>query len=126
MKQEETKKRLLEFLTYLGIGQTKFEEKVGISRGLINNIKGGISSTTISKIAESYPELNTDWLLNGSGEMIRNNQQVGNVNGNGIQITHNDLAGMIDLQKGYQELLKKKDDHITELLSIVGKLTNND
>jgi hypothetical protein len=67
------KERLIEFLAYLGIGQTKFEEFVGLSRGLINNIKGGISSNTINKISEKYPELNTDWLLTGEGEMLKGN-----------------------------------------------------
>jgi transcriptional regulator with XRE-family HTH domain len=64
------KKRLIEFLAYLGIGQTKFEEKVGISRGLINNIKGDISLGTVKKIISTYPELNKDWLLTGEGDML--------------------------------------------------------
>jgi hypothetical protein len=76
-----------------------------------------------------------DWLLNGNGEKLKSSQKIGdvvnstivgaNVNGNGIRITHNDLSEMIELQKGYQELLKKKDDHISELLLIVSKLANN-
>ena len=37
------KKRLIEFLAHLGMGQNTFEKKVGIGNGLINNIKGGIS-----------------------------------------------------------------------------------
>lgn len=65
------KERILEFLTYLGIGQTKFEEKVGLSRGLINNIKGNISIKSLNKISYAYPELNIAWLQTGEGEMLK-------------------------------------------------------
>jgi phage repressor protein C with HTH and peptisase S24 domain len=65
------KERLIEFLAYLGMGQTKFEEKVGLSRGLINNIKGDISLKTLTKITDAYPELNEEWLKTGKGKMLK-------------------------------------------------------
>jgi len=65
------KERLLEFLAYLGMGQTKFEEKVGLSRGLINKIKGNISLDSLKKITNAYPELNENWLRSGNGEMMK-------------------------------------------------------
>lgn len=73
-----TKERLLKFLAYLDIGQTKFEEKVGLSRGLINNIKGSISTASQQKIAKAYPELNITWLLTGEGEMLKSAPQINN------------------------------------------------
>lgn len=66
-----TKDRLLMFLKFKGIGQTRFEESADLSRGLVNNIKGSISTKTASKIALAYPELNMEWLLNGEGEMLK-------------------------------------------------------
>lgn len=65
-----TKERLLAFLSYKKIGQTKFEEICGLSRGLINNMKGSLSSSSVSKIANIYPELNIDWLLYEKGRML--------------------------------------------------------
>ena len=59
------------FLKFKGIGQTRFEESADLSRGLVNNIKGSISTKTASKIALAYPELNMEWLLNGEGEMLK-------------------------------------------------------
>jgi hypothetical protein len=130
-----SKERLIEFLAYLGVGQNTFEKKVEISNGYISHSKGSIGSEIVSKISEKYPELNTEWLMTGKGEMLKNNQQIGdithstvvgaNVNGNGINITNNNFSEMIELQKGYQELLKKKDEHISDLILIVNKLTNN-
>ena len=43
------KNRLIEFLQYLGIGQTAFEEKVGISRSYISHNKGSIGTEIIKK-----------------------------------------------------------------------------
>lgn len=71
------KERLLLFLNYLDIGQTKFEEKVGLSRGVINKIKNGIHPNSLKKIKEKYPELNTTWLLTGEGEMLTTTNQKG-------------------------------------------------
>ena len=70
------KKRLLEFLAYLEIGQTKFEEKTGLSRGLINNIKGNISIKSLNKISLCYPELNMHWLQTGEGKMLRSEARI--------------------------------------------------
>ena len=65
------KERLIEFLAYLGMGQTKFEEKVGLSRGFVNTLKDNLTLKTLTKIETAYPELNTDWLKTGEGEMLK-------------------------------------------------------
>lgn len=68
------KGRLLIFLKYTGIGQTAFENNVGIARGYISNNKGNMTSKVIDRIRSAYPELNTDWLLTGRGEMLNPTQ----------------------------------------------------
>jgi transcriptional regulator with XRE-family HTH domain len=133
--ESTVKERIIEFIRFKNISQKAFEKEVGLSNGYVNNIRRSIQPDKLQKIALQYPDLNTGWLMTGEGEMIRNNQQIGditsstvigaNVSGNGVKITHNDFSGMIELQKGYQDLLKKKDDHISELLLIVSKLTSN-
>ena len=45
------------------------------------------------------------------------------VAGNGNTITNNDVAGLIELQKGYQQMLKEKDKQIDRLLSIIENST---
>lgn len=65
------KDRLLDFLKYIGIGQNSFEKKVGISNGYIAHSRGRFGSAIIAKIVETYPELNTAWLLTGEGEMLK-------------------------------------------------------
>ena len=45
------------------------------------------------------------------------------VAGNGNSVTTNDIAGMIELQKGYQEMIKEKDSQIARLISVIEKLS---
>ena len=70
------KDRLLEFLAYLGIGQTKFEQLTGLSRGLVDKMSDGITTRTINKISKVYPELNIVWLQTGEGQMLKSEAMV--------------------------------------------------
>ena len=65
------KERLINFLSYLGIGQTKFEEKTGLSRGFVNTLKSNPTVKSLNKIAAAYPELNINWLQTGEGDMLK-------------------------------------------------------
>ena len=64
------KKRLIEFLSYLDVGQNKFEEIVGLSRGFVNKVGDSIRETSLQKISDHYPDLNIAWLKTGQGNML--------------------------------------------------------
>lgn len=134
------KERLIEYIKYKGVGQNKFAESIGVSSGYVNNIRKSIQPDKIFSISKKYPDLNTGWLLTGEGTMLRKPQSIGdisgstvvgaNVNGSGNTITNNDVAGLIELQKGYQQMLKEKDkqinksqEQIDRLLSIIENST---
>ena len=67
------KKRLIQFLNHLEIGQDKFAKNVGLSRGYVNNIKDNMTLKSVNKIVQVYPELNEKWLLTGEGKMLKEN-----------------------------------------------------
>ena len=70
-EQNSVKNRLIDFLKYKGISQSKFEQQCGISNGYVNNIRKGIKSEMFDKkIAPIFPELSKTWLLLGEGSMI--------------------------------------------------------
>jgi hypothetical protein len=62
--------RLLSFLSSKNISQGKFEKQAGLSNGFVNNIGDGISTQSLIKILEAFPELSATWLLTESGTMI--------------------------------------------------------
>jgi DNA-binding XRE family transcriptional regulator len=105
-----------------------YGNNVGLTN--IENGKYNFSTQLASRIVAKFPQFSYKWVLKGEGEVL-NNQNIGDVSNSTViganvhgNVTHNDFSEMIELQKGYQELLKKKDGHISELLLIINKLTN--
>lgn len=124
------KERLREYVKTLNISEREFCRQIGVSSSYINNIRQSIQPDKMKAIGEKFPELNPMWLLTGDGEMLQRNninRISGNNNtavaGNGNRVTTNDIAGLIELQKGYQEMLKEKDSQIARLISIIEKLS---
>lgn len=118
------KDRLLLFLDHLDIGQNKFAQNVGLSAGFVNNLGDNISSKSLHKILEVYPQLNERWLLTGEGDMLKpvilqksqgdgsvNNNIYGDVNGN-MTISHNDFSNLLEMQKGNLEIQKELNERL--------------
>lgn len=116
------KERLTEFLSYLGIGQNKFEERVGIARGYVNKMSGNMTMKILDKISAVYPELNTNWLKTGEGEMLKpvgQTVKIGRDN-NGIGSIGN-LNGDMQIHQGSEtgKLIDnhdKQSDRFTQIL----------
>lgn len=65
------KERLILFIKSQKFGQAAFEKKAGLSNGYVNNIRQSIQPNKLAKIASTYPELNTGWLMTGEGSMLK-------------------------------------------------------
>jgi len=70
-KMVNTKERLKELVGKLGMGQNSFEASCGLGNGIINNSRGGVSSSTLEKILITYPNISLDWLVCGKGSMFK-------------------------------------------------------
>lgn len=124
------KERIREFIKYLRISEREFCRQIGVSTSYVNSIRTSIQPDKMKAISDKFPELNPMWLLTGDGEMLQKgniNQVSGDSNttvaGNGNRVTTNDISGMIELQKGYQAMIKEKDDQINRLISVIEKLS---
>lgn len=129
-----TKERFIYYLKTKGIGQTSFEVDAGLSRGSISQ-KTGFTASSLEKIASACPELNFDWLIRGEGEMTRssNFNHVGDIKnstavvnyGDGNEIANNRTSPteeLLQLQREYLDMLKKKDEQIDRLTGVIEKL----
>lgn len=63
------KERLKTFIASLGVSVRAFEQSCGRPNGFVNNLNGNISVKTLGDIKARYPQLNTQWLITGEGEM---------------------------------------------------------
>ena len=66
------KERLMKFIAYKQIGQTKFEKLAGLSNGYLNQLRKAPGVDKIQMIIGAFPDLNQQWLLTGEGEMLSN------------------------------------------------------
>ena len=71
------KERILYFTDFKGFAKEKFFDDLGVTYG---NFKGkakekSLSSDILAKIVSNYPEINSEWLLTGNGEMLKTSQK---------------------------------------------------
>lgn len=66
----DIKERFKKFIAYKRLSQRRFQASIGVSSSYINGITDGIGAEVLRKVSIEYPELNTDWLLTGNGEML--------------------------------------------------------
>lgn len=67
--ESTVKERLIKFIRHKGITIAEFQRRCGLSSGYVNNMVNGIGYTKIEAIKREFPDLNTEWLLKGEGEM---------------------------------------------------------
>lgn len=65
------KERLIKFIEYKKLSQSRFEKIVGLANGYVNNIRKSISPEKLQLIALKFPELDTTWLLTNNGNMLK-------------------------------------------------------
>ena len=69
------KERLVAFIEFKGLSKNKFEQMCGLSRRYVSNISKSIQPDKIERISLAFPDLNTGWLLTGSGTMTRDDHR---------------------------------------------------
>lgn len=65
------KERLKAFIKHKGLSVNSFEKVCSLSQGFVKNIGKTIGTDSIGKILQAFPDLSQNWLINGYGEMIK-------------------------------------------------------
>lgn len=71
--KESQGRRLKALIDKLNISQDAFAQRIGRTQGFIGQMISGrsrISGDAISRISDTYKNVNTNWLLTGEGEMF--------------------------------------------------------
>lgn len=140
--------RIRQVIDYKGISINKFSIQIGVSNSYFNKIlrdNNSVGSDKIEKILREYPEISPEWLILGSGEMLKNNDTItqtttgdnnisigkGNIKGNnainsnaGTNDTkqlQKELADCKNQLEEYKKMIIEKDNQINKLLNILAK-----
>lgn len=62
--------RILQVIDYKGISKSRFYRETGLSNGFLDKVKD-VGVSKIEYILKTYPEINSDWLLTGNGDMLK-------------------------------------------------------
>lgn len=112
-------KRLQEFIEYQGLNHFAFEKSVGLSncalRKKLDSGLGNLKTDTLKAILEKYPELSADWLILGTGSMLRYN------NKEEFQSKDSQASNLNDAL----QIINKQQDTIKELTKAVTILIEN-
>lgn len=125
---DQIKVRLLQFAESQKIPKTKFFEQNQLAASNFSG-KGAESALSTDKIVQiliCFPDLNSDWLLLGRGEMLRSaTQSVGNISNStavGVNVNGND----INISNNTQQLvdtIARQAETIARQAAIIDRLT---
>ena len=65
--------RIRQFMSYKGLTSSELADSIGIQRSNLTHVLNGRNKPSfpfISKLLETYPEIDAKWLLLGQGEML--------------------------------------------------------
>jgi transcriptional regulator with XRE-family HTH domain len=66
--------RILSLIKYFNLSPSDFAEEIGVQRSSISHLMSGRNKPSlefVQKIIARFPEVNTEWIMNGSGEMLK-------------------------------------------------------
>lgn len=105
MENSPIKARVLEFIKALNVSKRAFARKTGLSYSLLNKRDNELNGTSIAIILTTYPELDSDWLVMGVGEMLRSPKPKGAKKKGTHTLTSSELLPYDD---STSELLRKE------------------
>lgn len=117
----------------INIGAAANQKDLGYKMGYTNesyfsqilNEKAACPKDFLEKLKELEPRLNTDWLLTGEGEMLRQNIQQAGDNATQVQGTNNHVSSPRVLEMAMQEiaeqrkLVAKSQEQIDRLITLL-------
>lgn len=109
--------RLNEVLRYSGLSVRAFSIKCGINQPTLDRqIKGlrGISIETIVSVLRAFPEISSEWLMRGEGEMLIQNKP------NSAELERIDK--LVDTITTLQDTINAKNDAIAMMAERIKQL----
>lgn len=111
------RERLIQYLDYKGISLTKAEVMLQWAKGTLTKVKG-ISSDKIGEFLLLFSDLSSDWLMTGSGEMLRKEIHVYPLKGTEKMVDNPIKLYDLEASANLHSLFCQKDQNILGEISI--------
>lgn len=119
MKIMEIVQRILDLVNDKAKSKRDFAALIGMEQVTFNNYmigKRGLSYEVVDAILRTFPEVSAEWLLRGSGEMLKDTQSPPSAANSDTEPKFSTTSAM------YETLIKDRDEQIEELKAEVNKL----
>lgn len=110
--------RIKSLISQLGLSTRSFALNCGLRQNTLSNQLNGVrelSLSTISAILAAYPEVSSEWLLRGVGEMFKT--EIPDANADRVM-------KLVDTIATLQDTINGKNDIIATLTSRINQLEN--
>ncbi len=94
--------RILLILKIKNLSSSKFAEEIGVQRSGISHILSGRNKPSlefVQKLLNRFPEINTEWLISGTGEMLKSETRSNEMEFQSEINYRNDTKASFDLKK---------------------------
>jgi transcriptional regulator with XRE-family HTH domain len=103
--------RILSFIKMKGLSPSQFADEIGVQRSGISHLISGRNKPSlefIQRIVARYPDINLQWILNGTGTMMNNENDAQEMNFTPEQST------TAVPEPGQEEFVKTKKQKVSE------------
>lgn len=121
--EDTVKGRLMAYLNKKKISFSEFGRQLGVSSAYVHSMKRSIPPEKVKMIQELYPDLNTNWLIYGDGEML-----ITADNHSTIQIGENNRAAdptigqLLEEMAEQRKLTARSQDHLSKSQEQIDRL----
>lgn len=118
------KQRILQIIDNKKLTKSIFFQKTGLKRGFLDSdkLEQAVSDRQIAMIIAAFPDVDTDWLITGKGEMLRTSE-VHHPSGEAYSASDNHMQSLIDI---LNRTLSEKDKQISQLLEIIKNFSSSE
>jgi len=117
--------RFIEYLTFKGLKPTHIEKTLGFSNGYLGkmrNNKASIGSDVLEKILYSFPDINSEWLLTGRGDMLKPEAPAVPTVEPSTPVQDAHIYNVYGLLEKKDAIIREKDAEIKELHTEINRL----
>ena len=94
--------RIKQIIRYKEVSERQFCKEIGVANGFLSKVKD-VGCSKLNKILYTYPEIDENWLLTGTGEMLKNAEEhTSDINNNDMEEAYK--AAIRSMAKELKEL----------------------